>query len=52
MYYVIEQLVDYYGWTVDQAKRLTYREREHWYKRVEAKKARIRSNDNANTARR
>lgn len=42
MYYIVEQLVDYYGWTVEQAKKLSFREREHWFSRVRVKKESLR----------
>jgi len=38
MYYEIEQLVDFYNWPVHEAKKLSVRERRHWYKRVQVKK--------------
>jgi|KBSMisStaDraftv2_1062788.scaffolds.fasta_scaffold4191060_2 hypothetical protein len=51
MYGELEALVDFYGWTLDYAKSLCFRERKHWYKRAQVKKE-SRINDNANTARR
>jgi hypothetical protein len=41
MYGEVEAIVDYFGWTLDAAKRLGVRERRHWYKRAKAKKESI-----------
>jgi len=38
MYGEVEQLVDFYGWTLQEAKLLSVRERRHWYARAKAKK--------------
>ena len=51
MYGELEALVDFYGWTLDYAKKLSFRERKHWYKRAQVKKESIR-HDNTNTTRR
>ncbi len=37
MYGEVEQLVDFYNWRLEDAKKLTVRERRHWYKRVKHK---------------
>jgi len=38
MYGEVEALVDYYSWNLLDVKRLSVRERRHWYKRIKAKK--------------
>lgn len=37
MYYEVEQLVDFYNWRVEDVKKLTVRERRHWFNRVKYK---------------
>jgi hypothetical protein len=37
MYHEIEQLVDFYNWSIAETKKLTVRERRHWYQRVKNK---------------
>jgi len=52
MYGEMEALVDFFGWKLSEVKRLSFRERKHWYRRAQAKKENMRSNDNTNAARR
>lgn len=38
MYGEMEAIIDFYGWTLPQAKALSVRERRHFYERVKAMK--------------
>lgn len=43
MYAEIEALIDFYSWTVPEAKKLTVRERRHWFQRVKFKRESTKS---------
>lgn len=35
MYLEVEDLVDEFGWSLTEAKALSYRERKHWHRRAQ-----------------
>ena len=49
MYGEVEALCDHFGWRLEEAKRLSFRERKHWYKRAQVQKESTRIHDNTAT---